>query len=48
MKFWKVAALIALATIPLLIIGRKKIQEQGIQPEAGDQNDIFEQELSAD
>jgi hypothetical protein len=48
MKFWKVAALIALATIPLLIIGKKKAQEQGLQPEAGDQNDIFEQELSAD
>jgi len=48
MKFWKVAALVALATIPLLILGKKRIQDQGVQPQAGDPNDIFEQELSVD
>jgi hypothetical protein len=48
MKFWKVAAIIALATIPLLLIGKKKADERGLKPESGDQNDIFEQELRAD
>jgi hypothetical protein len=48
MKFWKVAALIALAAIPLLLIGKKKIEEKGFQPESGDVNDIFERELTAE
>ena len=48
MKFWKIAALVALATIPLLILGRKKAQEKELQPEVGDSSNIFEQELSLD
>ncbi len=49
MKFWKLAAIVALATIPLLLMsGKKKEQEKGLQPESGDINDIFERELSAD
>ena len=48
MKFWKIAAIVALATIPLLLMSKKRVQEKGIQPESGDMNDIFERELSAD
>ena len=48
MKFWKLATIIALATIPLLILGKKKIQDRGLQPESGDINDIFERELNVD
>jgi len=45
MKFWKVAAIIALAAIPLLLASKK---EKGLRPESGDLDNIFEQELSAD
>ncbi len=45
MKFWKVAALIALATIPLLFIGKKRVQ---VPVAGGDADDIFDHELSAD
>jgi hypothetical protein len=45
MKFWKVATLIALATIPFLLVGKK---EKGIRPECGDPDNIFEQELTVD
>ncbi len=48
MKFWKIAALVALVTIPLLLMGKKRGQEKGLQPESGDINDIFERELNAD
>jgi len=48
MKLWKIAALLALATIPLLIIGKKRAQERGFQPEVGDSSNIFEQELNLD
>ncbi len=48
MKFWKIAAIVVLATIPLLLMGKKKAEEKGLQPESGDMNDIFERELSAD
>jgi hypothetical protein len=49
MKIWKVAALVALATIPLLIIGKKrKEQPKGLRPESGDSDDIFEYDLNAD
>lgn len=45
MKFWKIAALVALASIPLLLISsKKKVQE----PVYGDTDNIFENELSAD
>jgi hypothetical protein len=45
MKYWKFAAIIALAALPLLLMNKK---EKGLRPESGDPNDIFEQELSAD
>ncbi len=44
MRFWKVAALIALAAIPLLLLGKKRDP----RPEYGDADNIFEQELSGD
>ncbi len=48
MKFWKVAALLALAAIPLILLGKKKGLERGLEPESGDMNDIFERELTAE
>ena len=47
-KFWKVVALVAIAVIPLIILGKKKADEKGVVPESGDESDIFERELSAD
>jgi hypothetical protein len=47
-KIWKVAALVALAAIPLILLGRKKADEKGIVPESGDESDIFDRELSVD
>jgi hypothetical protein len=47
-KFWKVAALVALAAIPLIILGKKKEDERGVVPESGDASDIFDRELSVD
>jgi len=47
-KLWKVAALLALAAIPLILLGRKKADEKGIVPVSGDESDIFERELSVD
>ena len=47
-KFWKVAALVALAAIPLIILGKKKADERGIVPESGEDSDIFDRELSVD
>jgi len=47
-KLWKVAALVALAAIPLIILGKKKVDEKAVIPESGDESDIFEQELSVD
>jgi hypothetical protein len=44
MKFWKVAAIVALATIPLLLIAKKK----GFRPVCGDADDIFDYELKAE
>jgi len=45
MKIWKIAALIALATIPLLLISSKKKAQE---PVYSDSDNIFENELSAD
>ena len=45
MKIWKVAALIALATIPLLLLEKK---QRGTKPESGDPDDIFDRELTVD
>ncbi len=47
-KLWKVAALVALAAIPLILLGRKKADEKGVVPVSGDESDIFERELSVD
>ncbi len=47
-KFWKLAAFVALAAIPLIILGKKKVDEKGLVPESGDESDIFDRELSAD
>ncbi len=47
-KFWQVAAFVAIAAIPLIILGKKKADEGGLVPESGDESDIFDQELSAD
>jgi hypothetical protein len=45
MKIWKIAALVALATIPLLLMSTKKKPQV---PVYGDNDNIFENELSAD
>ena len=47
-KFWQMAAFVAIAAIPLIILGKKKADEGGLVPESGDESDIFDQELSAD
>jgi hypothetical protein len=47
-KFWKVAAFVALAAIPLIILGKKKADERGLIPVSGDESDIFDQEFTAD
>lgn len=47
-KFWKVAALVALAAIPLIIIGKRKAEDKQFVPESGDSSDIFDRELRAD
>jgi hypothetical protein len=47
-KFWKVAALVALAAIPLIIMGKKKPVEKEFLPESGDSSDIFDSELRVD
>jgi hypothetical protein len=47
-KFWKVTAIVALAAIPLIIVGMKKADERGLIPESGEKSDIFDQELSVD
>ncbi len=47
-KFWKVAAFVALAAIPIIILGKMKADERGLIPESGDQSDIFDQEFSVD
>ena len=47
-EFWKLAAFVAIAAIPLIILGKKKSEESGVVPESGDESDIFDQELSTD
>ena len=47
-RLWKVAALVALAAIPLILLGRKKADEKGLVPVSGDESDIIERELSVD
>ncbi len=47
-QIWKVAALVALAAIPLIILGKKRDDASGVVPASGDSSDIFERELSVD
>lgn len=47
-KFWKVAAIVALAAIPLIIMGKKKGAGKQYLPESGDEGDIFDLELRVD
>jgi hypothetical protein len=47
MNYWKFAAIIALAALPLLLMTKKE-DEKGLQPVSGDPDDIFEQELTVD
>jgi len=47
MRFWRVATLLALASIPLLFINTNP-KRQSVRPAAGDDDDIFEHELKAD
>jgi hypothetical protein len=42
-KMWAVAALLAVAAIPIILLSRQKKLDP---PVAGDENDIFEWELS--
>ena len=44
MKIWKVAALVALVAVPLILLSKKREEEQ--LPVAGDPDDIFSQELT--
>jgi hypothetical protein len=46
MKFWKVVVLVAVATVPILLLARREEPKQ--VPVAGDPDNIFENELRAD
>jgi hypothetical protein len=48
MKVWKIAALVALAAIPVLLIGTNAKKKEGIRPTAGDSDNIFESELTVE
>ncbi len=48
MRFWKVAALVALATIPIVLITKKKANDRKIEAANNDAVDMFERELSAE
>lgn len=48
MKIWKIAALVALATIPLILLSSNTKQKKHAEPVAADSDNIFESELSAD
>jgi hypothetical protein len=45
MKIWKIAALVALATIPLILLSQKKKAEQPVYAES---DNIFDNELTSD
>jgi hypothetical protein len=47
MKFLKIAALFALASLPLLLVKKERTEGQGLLGEL-DSDSIFDQELSAD
>jgi hypothetical protein len=44
-KIWTVAALLAVATIPLILANSTSAKRKPVVPVAGDANDIFEWEL---
>jgi hypothetical protein len=46
MKFWKVLVLVAVATVPVLLLSRREEPKQA--PAASDPDNIFENELRAD
>jgi hypothetical protein len=48
MKIWKIAALVALATLPLILLSSNTKQKKHAEPVAGESDNIFESELSAD
>ena len=47
MKFFKYLALLALASVPLMLIDKKK-QEPRVAPPSSSDDDIFEHDLQAD
>ena len=46
MKFWQVVVLVAVATVPILLLATREEPKQ--VPVAGDPDNIFENELRAD
>ena len=47
-RIWRALALVSLAAIPLILLARKQSGDGGAVPEAGDDSNIFERELSVD
>jgi hypothetical protein len=47
-KFWKVATIVAIATIPLVLLGKKKAAQRASAPADEADTDLFEQELRAE
>jgi hypothetical protein len=47
-KFWKIMVFVSLAAISLIALAKSKPDVKGVIPEAGDDSNIFEQELSGD
>ena len=45
-KFWQLAALVALAAIPLIVLAGKQADNKHYSPEPGDDSDMFDRELS--
>jgi len=46
MKFWQLVVLVAVATVPVLLLAKR--EEPKEHPVAGDPDNIFEYELRAD
>jgi hypothetical protein len=44
-RFWKLAALIVVAAVPLILLAKKRGDEKGLVPESGDEPDLYGQEL---
>ena len=47
-KVWRALALVSLAAIPLILLAKKQPGDGSAVPEAGDDTNIFERELSVD